>query len=208
MPVVLPLWGRRLPTGQRGRTVAGVCGDSAPARTRTRRGRDEREVSGCLAAVPGCRLSTGGPGLGQRRHSGLPGSSRPMPGCLFLPPRAMAEAMLLVMLPVMVSARAAGLHLGGGVRIPGIAAVTQESAAARSAPPEGRAWGGRGPRGSVPGCHGHGGTGRNGPLAGAILPAPAGSSPSSRWKGSEAAVCEGHRALRARAGSGRADAGV
>lgn len=76
------------------------------------------------------------------------------------------------MLPVMVPARAAGLHLGGGVRIPGIAAVTQESAAARLAPPEGRAWGGRGPRGSVPGCRGHGGMGRNGPLAGGDSPGP------------------------------------
>lgn len=45
----------------------------------------------------------------------------------------------------MLPARAAGLHLEGGVRIPDIAAVTEESAAARSALPEGRASRGQGP---------------------------------------------------------------
>lgn len=93
----------------------------------------------------------------------------------------------------MLPARAAGLHLGGGVHIPGIAAVTKESAAARSAPPEGRASHARGPRGSVLGSHGGQGTGGNGPLRGTFPSSPGGSSSSSSWNGLEAALCGGHR---------------
>lgn len=56
---------------------------------------------------------------------GFPGPSPLRPGGLSLPLRAGAETTLLEMLPAL----AAGLHLGGGVHIPGIAAVTEESVA-------------------------------------------------------------------------------
>lgn len=110
-------------------------------------------------------------------------------GSLFLPWWTRAQTTLPVMLP----ARAAGLHLGGGVHIPGIAAVTKESAAARSAPPEGRASHGWGPRGSVLGSCRAQGTGRNRPLRGTFPSSPGGSSSSWSWNSLEAVVCEGHR---------------